>query len=187
MQAVNASDVSLGRFYFLKRLLLLHGGFHSWMNSTEIRAWTYSPRIRTRCLILRCWSRSLVSPSPSNKRGCSLSPALSPGRNNYRRTSKLVLLILYKNIYMIITQLIWFVSPHPCFPIGSLGRLQYALSLERERLTRCRSIDRTIAIQVPRYGFLRPEVLLSVGGGGLQPHLHQHPGVVFGWVDCLFI
>jgi phospholipid-transporting ATPase len=53
MQAVNAADVAVGRFRFLKRLLLVHG------------------------------------------------------RNNYRRTAKLVLLILYKNIFMVITQIIY--------------------------------------------------------------------------------
>ena len=53
MQAVNAADFALGRFKFLKRLLLLHG------------------------------------------------------RNNYRRTSKLVILILYKNIIMIVAQMLW--------------------------------------------------------------------------------
>jgi phospholipid-transporting ATPase len=53
MQAVNAADFALGRFYFLRRLLLLHG------------------------------------------------------RNNYRRTAKLVILILYKNIFMILAQIIW--------------------------------------------------------------------------------
>ncbi|KAH9261482.1 hypothetical protein BASA81_000138 [Batrachochytrium salamandrivorans] len=51
MQAVNSADFALGRFYFLKRLLLVHG------------------------------------------------------RNNYRRTSKLVVLILYKNVFMIIAQI----------------------------------------------------------------------------------
>jgi hypothetical protein len=50
MQAVNSADFAMGRFYFLKRLLLLHG------------------------------------------------------RNNYRRTAKMVVLILYKNVFMIIAQ-----------------------------------------------------------------------------------
>jgi len=53
MQAVNAADIALGRFKYLKRLLLLHG------------------------------------------------------RTNYRRTAKLVMLILYKNIFMIVAQVIW--------------------------------------------------------------------------------
>ena len=53
MQAVNSADFALGRFKFLKRLLLLHG------------------------------------------------------RNNYRRTAKLVVLILYKNILMIVAQMLW--------------------------------------------------------------------------------
>lgn len=53
MQAVNAADIAIGRFKFLKRLLLLHG------------------------------------------------------RNNYRRTAKLVMLILYKNILMIVAQVLW--------------------------------------------------------------------------------
>lgn len=53
MQAVNSADFAIGRFKFLKRLLLLHG------------------------------------------------------RTNYRRAAKMVMLILYKNIFMIVAQLLW--------------------------------------------------------------------------------
>lgn len=53
MQAVNSADFALGRFYYLKRLLLVHG------------------------------------------------------RNNYRRTAKMIVIILYKNVFMIIAQVIF--------------------------------------------------------------------------------